>query len=79
MFEGNRTLARQFVEIGDAHISAESARDIEDNLQSQLLERKLSSSEVNMRKNATIAPLAAQLETLILLVRNLTRKFQPID
>ena len=39
MFEGNRTITWQFVKVGDAHVSAESASDYEDNLQSKLLER----------------------------------------
>ena len=73
MSEGNRTPTRQFVEIGDAHVSAESASDVEDNLQSQLLERKLSSSEVD-RINAIYAPLATQLETLIQSLRELSKE-----
>ena len=74
MSEGNRTPTRQFVEIGDAHVSAESASDAEDNLQSQLLERKLSSSEVDRRIKAIYAPLASQLETLIQSLRELSKE-----
>ena len=57
MTEDNRTPSRQFVEVGDAHISGESACEVEDNLQSQLLDRRLSSSEVDWRINAIVAPL----------------------
>ena len=74
MSEGSRTSTRQFVEIGDAHVSAESASDVEDNLQSQKLERKLWSSEVDRRINAIVAPLATQLETLIQSVKELSER-----
>ena len=56
MSEGNITLTRLFVEIGDALISTESASDIENNVQFQLLERKLLSSEVDRRINAIYLP-----------------------
>ena len=65
MSEENRTTTRQFLAVGDAHVSAESTTDAEDNLQSQLLDRMLSSSEVYIRINTIVAPLATQLETLI--------------
>ena len=71
MSEENRKLIRQFVEIGDAHASAESRSDAADNLQSQLLDQKLSSSKVDRRINDMVAPLATQLETLIQSVRRL--------
>ena len=74
MSERNRTPARLFVEVGDAHASAESASDVEDKLQSQLLERKLSSSEVDRRMDAIIAPLTTQLETLIQSVKELSKR-----
>ena len=73
MSEENRIPTRQFVEVDDAHVSVESANDVEDNLQSQLLERKLSSSEVDRRINAIVVPLATQLETLIQSVRDLAK------
>ena len=60
MSEENRTPTRQFVEIDDAHASVESAGDGEDNLQSHLLERKFSSSEVDRRLNVIVAPLATK-------------------
>ena len=55
-----------------AHISAESASDVEDNLQPQLPERKLSTSEVDRRINGIVAPLTIQLETLIQSIRELS-------
>ena len=72
MSEENRIPTRQFVEVGDAHVPVESASDVEDNLQSQLLERKLSSREVDRRINPIVVPLATQLETLIQSVRELS-------
>ena len=72
MSEENKTPTRPFIEIGDAHNQVESASDVEDNLQSQLLERKFSSSEVDRRIKAISAPLATQLETLIQSVRELS-------
>ena len=74
MSEGNRTPTQQFVEVGDAHVSAESTNDVEDNLQSDLLERKLSSSQVDRRINSIVAPLATQLETLIQSVTELSER-----
>ena len=74
MSEENRTRTRQFVEVGDAHVSAESASDAEDDLQFQLLDRMLSSSEVYRRINTIIAPLATQLETLIQSVMDLSER-----
>ena len=65
MSEGNRKPTRQFVEIGDAHVATESGSDTGDNLQSQLLDRKSSSSEIDRIINAIVAPLATQLEMLI--------------
>ena len=69
MSEENRTPTRQLVEIGEAHLSVESANDAEDNLQSQLLERKLLSSEFDRKINALVASLATQIGTLIRWVR----------
>ena len=65
MSESNRTTTWQFIEIGDAHVSTELASDVEDNLQSQLPDWKLTSSEVGKRINAIVAPLSTQLETLM--------------
>ena len=74
MSEANRLPTRQFVEIGNSHVLAESASDFDDDLQSQLLERKLSSGEVDKRINPIVAPLATQLETLIQSLRELSEK-----
>ena len=74
MSEGNRTPTPKFVDIGNVHASVGSTSDGEDNLQSQLLERKLSSSKVDRRINAIVAPLATQIETLIQSVRELNEK-----
>ena len=40
MSEENKTPTQRLKEIGDAHNSAESTSDVEDNSQSQLLERR---------------------------------------
>ena len=71
MSEGNRTTTRQFVEIGDTHVSAESAIDFEDNLLCPLLDRNLSASGVDGTINAIVALLSTQIETLIRSVREL--------
>ena len=63
-----------FVEIGDAETLAEPASDVEDLFQSQLLERKLSSKEIDKRINAKVAPLTTQLETLIQSVKELSER-----
>ena len=68
------TPTQQFVEIGELHFSAESCSDAEDNLQPQLLDRKLSSSEVDRRIDAMVAPLFTQQETLIQSVRKLSER-----
>ena len=65
MSEENRTPSRPFVEISDVYHSGESASEGEDNLHSQLLNRRLSSSGVDRKINAIIYPLATQLEMLI--------------
>ena len=70
----NRTPTRQFVEIDKSHVLAESGSDTKDQLQSQLLDWKLSSSEVDRRRNAIVAPLSTQLQTLIQSVRELSER-----
>ena len=65
MCEENRTPTRQFVESGDVHQSGGSDSEGKDNLQSHLLERRLSSSEIDRRINAIVAALAMQVETLL--------------
>ena len=65
MSDEKRTPTRQFVTVGDVYLSEESASEGEDSLQSKLLGRRMSSSEVDRGKNAIVAPLATQLKTLI--------------
>ena len=74
MSEENRTPSRQFVEIGDIHHSVDSAGKGEGNLKSQLLDRGMSTSEVDMGVKAIIACLATQFETLIQSVRELSER-----
>ena len=74
MSEENRTPTRQFVELGDAHMSAESGSDAEDILQSQTLDRMLSSREVDRILHAIVAPLAMQQEALIQSIRELNER-----
>ena len=74
MSEVNRTPTKQFVEIGDNHHSGESVSDGEENLRSQLLDRTITSSQVDRRINAIVAPLSTGLEMLIQSVRVLRVK-----
>ena len=74
MSEENRSPTRQFVELGDAYHSGESARDGEKNMRSELLDRRMTSSEIGGRINAIFAPLSAQLELLIQSVRKFTER-----
>ena len=71
MSDENRAPIRQFVQIRDACESGKLASEVEDNLQSQLLNLMLSSSEVNRKINAIVFPTATQEETLIQSVREL--------
>ena len=72
MSEGNRTPTRQFVEVGDVNASVESLSDGEDNLQSQMLEKNLLSSEFDRRINAIFTQLVTQIEMLIRSIRELS-------
>ena len=74
MSEVDKTPTRQFIGVGDVHHSADSSSDGEVNLQSQLLDRRLTLTEVNRKRRAIVDPLAAELETLIQLVRQLSEK-----
>ena len=77
MSEENRTpTTRQLAEVGDVHHSGESASEREDNLQSQLLDCRLSSIEVNKKINAIVGPLATQLKTLTSQWGNLATEFR---
>ena len=62
MSEKNRTPTIQFGQVGDVHHSGESASDGEENLRSQLLDRRMSSSEVDWRMSAIVTPISRQLE-----------------
>ena len=76
MSEENRTPKKHFVEVIDCHHSSELASERENNLQSQLLDRRISSSEADRKINAIVAPLATQLETLIQAVEKLAREVE---
>ena len=56
MSEENRTPTRPFFDVGDIHLSGGSASEVEDNLQSQLLDRRLSLNKLDRRINAIVAP-----------------------
>ena len=72
--EEHRTPTRQFVEVGDIHHLGEFTSEEEDTLQSQFLDRRMPSNEVDWRINAIVAPLATQLETLIQPMRELRER-----
>ena len=55
--EESRTLSRQFVELGGVNHSGESGSDGEENLPAQLLDRGMTSSEIDRSINAIVAPL----------------------
>ena len=64
---------RQIVELGDTHNSGEAASESQRNLQSQLLDRRLTSSDIDRRINAIDALLSTQL-LLIQSVRELNER-----
>ena len=68
--EEHRPPNKQFIEVIDFHHSGESASEREDNLQSQSLDRRISSSEVDRKIKAIVAPLDTHLETLIQAKKN---------
>ena len=74
MSEENRTLTSQFVELGDVHHLGESGSDGEEILRSQLLDRRMASSEIGRKMNVIVAPLSTQLEALIQSVRELNER-----
>ena len=55
----NQAPTRQFIELSVAHISCESASDWEENLPSHLLDRRMTSSEIDRRLNAIVALLSS--------------------
>ena len=48
----------QLVKRGDAHNSGESAGDGEENMRPRLLDRRLTSTDIDLRINAIVAPLS---------------------
>ena len=74
MSEENLTPTRLLVELGDVHHSRESGNDGEKNLLSRLLDRRMTSSEIDSRINAIVAPLYIQLEALIQSVLELNER-----
>ena len=56
MSEENTTPTRKFAEVSDVHHLREPRSEWSYNLQSQLLDRRISSSEVDMRIKAIVAP-----------------------
>ena len=71
MSEENRTPTRHFVKLGDVYHSGGSGNDGEENLRSNLLDRRLTSSEMDRKINSIVAPPSFQLEALIQSVREL--------
>ena len=74
MSEENRTPTRQSVNVGEAHPSSECVSEREGSLQSFLLERRTSSSEVDKNIDAMVALLATQSEMLIQSVREFSER-----
>ena len=74
MSEENRRPTRQFVEHGHTLHAGEAGSVGEENLWSQLLDRRMSSNETNRIINAIVAPPSSQLETLILSARDLNER-----
>ena len=72
MSEENETPTRQLVEVGYVCYSGETTSEGEDNLQSQLVDHIMTSSEVDRRTKAIVASFAMQLETLVQSVRELS-------
>ena len=58
MSQENRTPTKQFVKFGDVRHSGDSASEGEDDLQLQLLDRRMSSSEVDSKINAIFASVS---------------------
>ena len=74
MSEERRTPTRLFVETGDVHKSSESTSEGEDTLQSQLINQRMSSSEVDRRTNGTVVHLATHFEVLVVCRKSLDAK-----
>ena len=74
MTEQNLAPNELLVELGDAHRSIELGSGGERNLQSQLLDRRMTSNETVRKINAVVAPLSTQSEALIQSVMELTER-----
>ena len=74
MSEENRMLTRQFVEFGYVYRSGELDSNEEENLRSQLLERRMTFSEIGRRIKAIFAPLSTPVEAFIQSVRELNER-----
>ena len=74
MSEEYRTPTRQFIEVGDVHHSGDLASEGKEHLRLQLLDRAMTSSQVDTRINAIIATSSTQLEMLIQSVRELRER-----
>ena len=70
----NRTPTRWFSELGDPHNLGESASYGKDNLLSQLLDGRMTPSEIDGRLNAIVTPLSTHSELLIQSVRELNQR-----
>ena len=76
MSDENRKRTGQFVEFSHAQILGELATDEEKNLQSQLLDRRMTWSEIDRRIKAIVAHPYTQLEMLIQSVEELNKEVQ---
>ena len=65
MSDENRKPTRQYVELFDAHNSGESGSVVDKSLRSQLLDLKITSSEIDRRMNPIVALLFTQLKMMI--------------
>ena len=74
MSEVNRIPTRDFVELGDEHHLGKTGSVGGKNFRLQLLEGKMTSSEIDNRINAFVATLSTHLEALIQSVRELTKR-----
>ena len=65
MSEENRTPTTQFVEVADVNHSVELVSEEKDIFQSQLLEWRMSLSEIDTKINGIVQNLTIQLEALL--------------
>ena len=74
MSEEMKTPTRLFFELGDAYISNDSVSDGEEKFQSQLLDHRMTSSEVDKRINGIVALLSNWFKMLIQSLRELNER-----